>query len=58
MRAVTKGSVILIAEMNGRESVRIDVIDRAGPIPSETVARIFEPLFTPPSKLGTGLGSP
>jgi signal transduction histidine kinase len=50
-----EGSVNLIAEMNGRESIRIDVIDRAGPIPSETVARIFEPLFTT-KQTGNGLG--
>ncbi len=49
------GSVNLNAEMNGRDTIRIDVIDPAGPIPSETVDRLFEPLFTT-KQSGNGLG--
>ena len=49
------GYVRLNAEMNGSGTIRIDVIDPAGPIPSETVDRIFEPLFTT-KQAGNGLG--
>jgi signal transduction histidine kinase len=47
--------VSLKAEINGNAILRIDVIDPAGPIPRETVDRIFEPLFTT-KKTGNGLG--
>lgn len=49
------GYVSLNAEMNGSDTIRIDVIDPAGPIPSDTVDRIFEPLFTT-KQTGNGLG--
>jgi signal transduction histidine kinase len=49
------GSVNLNAEMNGTDTIRIDVSDQAGPIPSTTVDRIFEPLFTT-KQTGNGLG--
>ena len=48
-------SVNLKAEKNGDAAIRIDVIDPAGPIPGETVERIFEPLFTT-KQGGNGLG--
>jgi signal transduction histidine kinase len=48
-------SVSLKAEKNGNPAIRIDVIDPAGPIPGETVERIFEPLFTTKQE-GNGLG--
>jgi signal transduction histidine kinase len=48
-------SVSLKAEKNGSAAIRIDVIDPAGPIPDETVGRLFEPLFTT-KQGGTGLG--
>jgi signal transduction histidine kinase len=48
-------SVRLKAEKNEGAMVRIDVIDSAGPIPGETVDRIFEPLFTT-KQGGNGLG--
>lgn len=48
-------SVHLKAEKNGSPAIRIDVIDPAGPIPGETVERIFEPLFTT-KQGGNGLG--
>lgn len=47
--------VSLKAERNGNGSIRIDVVDPAGPIPDETVAHIFEPLFTT-KQGGNGLG--
>jgi signal transduction histidine kinase len=48
--------VSLKAEKNGdKNAIRIDVIDPVGPIPEETVARIFEPLFTT-KRGGNGLG--
>ena len=47
--------VKLSAQTNGNGSVRIDVVDPAGPIPAETVAHIFEPLFTT-KQGGNGLG--
>jgi signal transduction histidine kinase len=37
------------------KAIRIDVIDSAGPIPQESVNRIFEPLFTT-KQGGNGLG--
>jgi signal transduction histidine kinase len=49
------GSVRLHAEMNGSDTIRIDVIDPGGPILRETVDRIFEPLFTT-KQTGNGLG--
>ena len=49
-------AVRLNAEKNGdAKAIRIDVIDSAGPIPQETVNRIFEPLFTT-KQGGNGLG--
>ena len=48
-------SVSLKAQKNGEEALRIDVIDPAGPIPEDTVDRIFEPLFTT-KQGGNGLG--
>lgn len=49
-------AVCLRAERNGnKDAIRIDVIDPAGPIPDETVDRIFEPLFTT-KQGGNGLG--
>ena len=47
--------VKLSAQTNGNGSVRIDVVDPAGPIAAETVAHIFEPLFTT-KQGGNGLG--
>lgn len=47
--------VKLNAQMNGNGTIRIDVVDPAGPIPAEIVARIFEPLFTT-KQGGNGLG--
>ncbi len=49
------GLVKLHAEMNGNAAIRIEVVDSAGPIPDETVERIFEPLFTT-KQGGNGLG--
>ncbi len=49
------GSVTLKAEANEQGEVQIEVSDSAGPIPPETVARIFEPLFTS-KPTGSGLG--
>ena len=49
-------AVRLNAEKNGdAKAIRIDVIDSAGPIPQESVNRIFEPLFTT-KQGGNGLG--
>ncbi len=48
-------SISLKAEMNGDVTIRIDVIDPAGPIQGETVSHIFEPLFTT-KQGGNGLG--
>ncbi len=54
--ACERGDMVsLKAEANGNSTIRIDVIDPAGPIPDETVARIFEPLFTT-KQGGNGLG--
>src|SRR5271156_5862514 len=54
--ACSRGDVVkLIAQQNGNGRIRIDVIDPEGPIPAETVARIFEPLFTT-KQSGNGLG--
>src|SRR5579863_8745169 len=47
--------VKLNAQINGNGRIRIDVVDPAGPIPAETVAHIFEPLFTT-KQGGNGLG--
>jgi signal transduction histidine kinase len=48
-------AISLKAAKNGGAAIRIDVIDPAGPIPGETVDRIFEPLFTT-KQGGNGLG--
>lgn len=48
-------AVQLRASGNGGAVIKIDVIDSAGPIPQETVLRIFEPLFTTKQN-GNGLG--
>jgi signal transduction histidine kinase len=49
-------AVCLKAQKNGnRNLIRIDVTDSAGPIPEESVNRIFEPLFTT-KQGGNGLG--
>jgi signal transduction histidine kinase len=49
-------AICLKAQQNGnQDSIRIDVIDPVGPIPEETVGRIFEPLFTT-KQGGNGLG--
>jgi len=54
--ACNRGDLVkLNAQMNGNGTIRIDVVDPAGPIPAETVARIFEPLFTT-KQGGNGLG--
>ena len=47
--------VRLNAQSNGNGSIRIDVVDPAGPIPPEIVPDIFEPLFTT-KQGGNGLG--
>ena len=47
--------VKLNAQTNGNGSIRIDVVDPAGPIPPEIVPNIFEPLFTT-KQGGSGLG--
>jgi len=50
------GSVTLKAETNDNGAIQIEVSDPAGPIATEIVARIFEPLFTSkPSGSGLGL---
>ncbi len=49
-------AVRLNAEQDGdTQTIRIDVIDSAGPIPHDSVNRIFEPLFTT-KQGGNGLG--
>ncbi len=54
--ACHRGDLVkLHAQMNGNGNIRIDVVDPAGPIPAETVAHIFEPLFTT-KQGGNGLG--
>lgn len=54
--ACHRGDLVkLNAQMNGNGRIRIDVVDPAGPIPDETVAHIFEPLFTT-KQGGNGLG--
>ena len=54
--ACRRGDLVkLNAQMNGNGRIRIDVVDPAGPIPPETVAHIFEPLFTT-KQGGNGLG--
>jgi signal transduction histidine kinase len=54
--ACHRGDLVkLNAQMNGNGTIRIDVVDPAGPIPPEIVARIFEPLFTT-KQGGNGLG--
>ncbi|MGA7872305.1 MAG: ATP-binding protein [Candidatus Binatus sp.] len=54
--ACDRGDLVkLNAQMNGNGTIRIDVVDPAGPIPAEMVARIFEPLFTT-KQGGNGLG--
>ena len=54
--ACRRGDLVkLNAQKNGSGTIRIDVVDPAGPIPPETVERIFEPLFTT-KQGGNGLG--
>ncbi len=54
--ACDRGDLVkLNAQRNGNGAIRIDVVDPAGPIPAEIVARIFEPLFTT-KQAGNGLG--
>jgi len=54
--ACDRGDLVkLNAQMNGNGTIRIDVVDPAGPISAEIVARIFEPLFTT-KQGGNGLG--
>ena len=54
--ACHRGDLVkLNAQMNGNGTIRIDVVDPAGPISAEIVARIFEPLFTT-KQGGNGLG--
>jgi signal transduction histidine kinase len=54
--ACHRGDLVkLNAQLNGNGTIRIDVVDPVGPIPSETVERIFEPLFTT-KQGGNGLG--
>jgi signal transduction histidine kinase len=54
--ACNRGDVVkLVAQKEGNGKIRIDVVDPEGPIPAETVARIFEPLFTT-KQGGNGLG--
>jgi signal transduction histidine kinase len=54
--ACARGDLVkLNAQMNGNDTIRIDVVDPAGPIAGETVERIFEPLFTT-KQGGNGLG--
>jgi signal transduction histidine kinase len=54
--ACHRGDLVkLDAQTNGNGMIRIDVVDPAGPIPDEIVARIFEPLFTT-KQGGNGLG--
>jgi signal transduction histidine kinase len=54
--ACDRGDLVkLNAQRNGNGTIRIDVVDPAGPIPAEIVARIFEPLFTT-KQAGNGLG--
>jgi signal transduction histidine kinase len=48
-------SVTLKAESDGNGAILIEVSDPGSPIPPETVARMFEPLFTC-KPAGTGLG--
>jgi len=48
-------AISLKANKNGSAAIRIDVIDPAGPIPGDTIDRIFEPLFTT-KQGGNGLG--
>jgi signal transduction histidine kinase len=54
--ACHRGDLVkLNAQTNGNGSIRIDVVDPAGPIPPEIVPSIFEPLFTT-KQGGSGLG--
>jgi two-component system sensor histidine kinase HydH len=56
IEACSRGDVVnLVAQKNGNGRIQIDVINPEGPIPAETVARIFEPLFTT-KQGGNGLG--
>ncbi|TPW07391.1 MAG: GAF sensor hybrid histidine kinase, partial [bacterium] len=42
--------------MDGREAVRIDIVDTGQGIPREVQAQIFDPFFSTKGNLGTGLG--
>ncbi len=54
--ACHRGDLVkLNAHLDGNGTIQIDVVDPAGPIPDEIVARIFEPLFTT-KQGGSGLG--
>jgi len=47
--------VTLKAERDSSDMIKLDVVDPAGPITSETTVRLFEPFFTT-KPAGTGLG--
>jgi signal transduction histidine kinase len=54
--ACRKGdTVTLSAEGDSSDTIKLDVVDPAGPIVSESTARLFEPFFTT-KPAGTGLG--
>lgn len=54
--ACRKGdTVTLRAEGDRSDTIKLDVVDPAGPITSESTARLFEPFFTT-KPAGTGLG--
>jgi signal transduction histidine kinase len=48
-------TVTLKAERDSSDTIKLDVVDPAGPIPSESILRLFEPFFTT-KPAGTGLG--
>jgi DNA-binding NtrC family response regulator len=48
-------AVLLIAQTDEKATLRINVVEPTGPIPSEIVAHLFEPLFTT-KQGGSGLG--
>jgi signal transduction histidine kinase len=53
--AETKGRVLVTATVNSTRGIRLTISDNGPGIPKETLAQIFEPLFTTKTK-GTGLG--